>query len=102
LTAPEAFRFTFESAPERHLKAAELLAPGTAHEAGPNQLAAVLTDLMRDIEMPNGLAEVGYGEADVDDLVSGTMQQTRLLAIAPRDVDEQGAAAILRRSMELW
>ena len=27
LTAPEAFRFTFESAPERHLRAASWLAP---------------------------------------------------------------------------
>jgi len=102
LTAPEAFRFTFESAPERHLRAAELLAPGNEHQAGPNQLPAVLSDLMRDIAMPNGLAEVGYGHADVDDLVSGTMKQRRLLAIAPREVDEQVAAGILRRSMELW
>ncbi|MBB5158554.1 hypothetical protein BJ970_006153 [Saccharopolyspora phatthalungensis] len=27
LTAPEAFRFTFSSAPQRHQRAAELLAP---------------------------------------------------------------------------
>jgi alcohol dehydrogenase class IV len=102
LTAPEAFRFTFESAPDRHLRAAQLLAPGTEHEPGPDQLAAVLVDLMRDITMPNGLAEVGYGEADVNDLVAGTMQQQRLLATAPRAVDERVAAGILRRSMELW
>jgi alcohol dehydrogenase class IV len=102
LTAPEAFRFTFESAPDRHLRAAELLAPGTEHEPGPDQLAAVLVDLMRDITLPNGLAEVGYGEADVDDLVAGTMQQQRLLATAPREVDERVAAGILRRSLELW
>ena len=30
LTAPEAFRFSFESAPERHLKAASMLAPDHA------------------------------------------------------------------------
>jgi hydroxyacid-oxoacid transhydrogenase len=102
LTAPEAFRFTFESAPDRHAKAANLLAPGNRHERGPGQLASVLTDLMRDIGLPNGLAEVGYGEDDVDDLVAGSMQQRRLLATAPLAVDEKAAAGILRRSMELW
>src|SRR6478736_6611734 len=55
LTAPEAFRFTFESAPERHLRAASLLAPDNTYDAGPDQLARVLTDLMSDIAIPNGL-----------------------------------------------
>src|SRR4051812_6324917 len=32
LTAPEAFRFTFESAPERHLRAASLLAPDNTYD----------------------------------------------------------------------
>ena len=78
LTAPEAFRFTFEAAPERHVHAARLLDP--AVEAGLDGPPTVLTDLMRDIGLPSGLAEVGYGEADVDDLVAGAVQQERLLA----------------------
>jgi alcohol dehydrogenase class IV len=101
LTAPEAFRWTFEAAPERHLRAAALLAPGHEYD-GPDALPGVLTDLMRDIAVPNGLAAVGYGEGDVDALVEGTMKQQRLLATAPRDVDEAAAASILRRSLELW
>ncbi len=101
LTAPEAFRWTFEASPERHVRAAALLAPG--HEyAGPDALPGVLADLMRDIAIPNGLGAVGYGEADVDDLVEGTMKQQRLLATAPRAVTEDDAAAILRGSLELW
>ena len=101
LTAPEAFRWTFEASPERHLRAAELLSPG--HEyAGPDALPGVLADLMRDIAIPNGLAAVGYRENDVDDLVEGTMKQQRLLATAPREVTEDDAAAILTRSLELW
>ena len=102
LTAPEAFRFTFESAPERHLRAASLLAPDNTYDAGPDQLARVLTDLMSDIAIPNGLAAVGYDSSDVPDLVTGTLQQQRLLATAPREVDEEAAAGILSRSMELW
>jgi alcohol dehydrogenase class IV len=102
LTAPEAFRFTFESAPERHLRAAALLAPDNTYDAGPDQLARVLTDLMSDIAIPNGLGAVGYDSSDVSDLVTGTLQQQRLLATAPREVDEEAAAGILSRSMELW
>jgi hydroxyacid-oxoacid transhydrogenase len=103
LTAPEAFRFTFEAAPERHVQAAELLAPGATHPADPRDLLpGVLTELMRDVGMPNGIGAVGYTEADVDDLVEGTMKQQRLLATAPREVTEDDAASILRASVELW
>ena len=102
LTAPEAFRWTFEASPERHLRAAELLAPGHSYDAGPDALPSVLADLMRDIAIPNGLGAVGYDEGDVDDLVEGALKQQRLLATAPREVTEDDAAQILRRSLELW
>jgi alcohol dehydrogenase class IV len=103
LTAPEAFRFTFEASPERHLQAAELLAPGAEVSGDPrDHLPGVLVTLMRDIGMPNGIGAVGYSAADVDDLVEGTMKQQRLLATAPREVTEDDAASILRASLELW
>lgn len=101
LTAPESFRWTFEASPDRHLRAAELLAPGHGYD-GPSALPAVLGELMRDIDIPSGLAAVGYDESDIDDLVVGTMQQQRLLATAPRTVSEDDVAGILRASMELW
>ena len=101
LTAPEAFRWTSQSSPERHLRAASLLAPGHEYD-GPDALPGVLVDLMRDIEIPNGLAAVGYRKDDVTDLVEGAMKQQRLLATAPREVTEEDAAGILERSLELW
>ncbi|WP_134740073.1 hydroxyacid-oxoacid transhydrogenase [Nocardioides sp. 503] len=101
LTAPAAFRFTFDAAPERHLHAARLLEPDVAGD-GPDVLPGVLARLMRDIAIPNGLAEVGYGEADVDDLVAGSMQQQRLLATAPKPVTPEDLAAVFRGSMEHW
>ena len=99
LTAPAAFRFTFDAAPERHLHAARLLDP-TVTGTDAETLPGVLTALMRDIGIPNGLAEVGYGEADVDDLVTGALQQQRLLATAPREVTGDDLAAVFRGSME--
>lgn len=103
LTAPEAFRFTFEAAPERHLRAAELLEPGADRPGDPREhLPSVLIRLMRDIGIPNGIGGVGYTEDDVPDLVKGTMQQQRLLATAPRPVDEDTAAGILTRSVQNW
>ena len=107
LTAPDAFRFTFEAAPQRHLRAAELLDAGAerpVERPGEDRdyLPAVLTSLMRDIEIPNGIGAVGYGEADVPDLVDGAVKQQRLLATAPRPVTEDDLASILRGSLELW
>jgi hydroxyacid-oxoacid transhydrogenase len=99
LTAPEAFRFTFDAAPERHVKAARLLAPDVSG-SGPDLLPDVLIALMRDIGIPHGLAAVGYGAGDVDDLVAGSLQQQRLLATAPRAVTDEDLAGIFKRSME--
>lgn len=103
LTAPEAFRFSFESAPERHLRAAELLGPDAErqHDAA-EQLPHVMTSLMRDIGIPNGIGEVGFGESDVDDLVEGTMKQQRLLATCPRQPTEDDIAGIFTRSLSNW
>ncbi|MGK5551079.1 hydroxyacid-oxoacid transhydrogenase [Actinomadura kijaniata] len=103
LTAPEAFRFTFQARPDRHVRAAELLAPGLGRPADPAEhLPAALLDLMRDVGMPNGIGDVGYTEADVPDLVAGAMRQQRLLEISPREVTGGVLAEILTRSLRLW
>ena len=94
MTAPAAFALTFEASPERHQRAAVLL--------GGSDLPTVLRDLMRDVGLPNGLAELGYEEGDVDDLVEGALKQQRLLATAPREVVAADLAQVFRGSMEHW
>ncbi|HEV2797574.1 MAG TPA: hydroxyacid-oxoacid transhydrogenase [Nocardioides sp.] len=108
MTAPAAFALTFEASPERHLRAAELLSgsSATTSEAsaapGPDTLPAVLRGLMRDVGLPSGLAEIGYGDADVDDLVDGALKQQRLLATAPIAVTADDLASVFRGSLEHW
>jgi alcohol dehydrogenase class IV len=108
LTAPASFGFTFEAAPERHVRAAELLSLGATDDWAErpddpaDYLPQVLTGIMREVGIPSGLAEVGYGAGDIDALVEGTMKQQRLLATAPREVTEDDVAGILDESIELW
>ncbi|MCL8251896.1 iron-containing alcohol dehydrogenase [Aeromicrobium fastidiosum] len=103
LTAPAAFRFTFEASPERHVRAAELLAPDAVRPDDPAEfLPQVLAQIMRDVGIPSGIGAVGFGEDDVDALVEGTMKQQRLLATAPLEVREDDVASILDQSIELW
>ncbi len=103
LTAPAAFRFTFDAAPQRHLHAAALLAPEMDLLDDPSeQLPRALIELMRDIGMPNGLHACGFDASHIDELVGGTMKQQRLLSTCPKDVSENDIAAIFTESLENW
>ncbi len=115
VTAPAAFRFTYEAGPERHHFVAELLAgsvgaspragsPVDSEHApagieGPEALPAALTALMRDIGAPNGISELGYSEGDIPALVEGALKQQRLLTIAPREPTTEDLTEIFRSSL---
>ena len=103
LTAPEAFRYTFDANPGLHLHAAHLLAPDVLG-SGPEQdrLPDVLISLMRDIGIPAGIGEVGYTSGDIPDLVEGALKQQRLLATAPKQPSAEDLTGIFERSITLW
>jgi hydroxyacid-oxoacid transhydrogenase len=65
-------------------------------------LAAQLTRLMQATGIPNGVAGVGYGEADLPALVAGTMVQTRLVDNAPRKIDAADLEALFRGALHCW
>jgi len=105
LTAPAAFRFTYASAPERHLRAAELLGVRIAELSDAERREALpraLISLMCDVGIPNGLNAIGYADADVPALIEGTLKQPRLLAGAPRTVGPLELDGILRDAMRYW
>ena len=102
VTAPAAFRFTYDAMPERHKEVAELLTGGPIDDADENTLPEILISLMKDIGAPSGVRELGYAEDDIDALVEGAMKQQRLLVGSPKEVTEEDLANILRESMENW
>ena len=102
VTAPAAFRFTYDAMPERHHQVAEMLTGEPISVAGPDTLPDVLRQLMKDVEAPRGVAEFGYDEDDIPTLVDGAMKQQRLLAIAPKEVGEDDLHHIITASMTNW
>jgi hydroxyacid-oxoacid transhydrogenase len=102
VTAPAAFRFTYDAMPERHHQVAELLAGEPIPDPGPDTLPDVLRDLMRDVDAPNGVGELGYTEDDVPALVEGALKQERLLVVAPKEAEANDLSHILNASMRLW
>jgi alcohol dehydrogenase class IV len=102
VTAPAAFRFTYDAAPERHHRAAALLTGARSGVTGRDALPDALIALMRDVGAPSGLAALGYGADDIPALIDGALRQERLLAVAPRAPSRDDLATILRASLRNW
>lgn len=105
LNAPAVFRFTAPADPERHLYAASLMGVDIS-EARPvdagDLLAGAIIDLMQRTGMPNGLRAVGYGPADVEHLVQGTLPQHRVTKLSPRPAEATDLVQLFLESMTTW
>ncbi len=105
LNAPAVFRFTAPADPERHLEAARLLGADVT-DAGPEDagdvLAGAIVRLLLAIDMPNGLAAVGYTPDDVGRLAAGTLPQHRVTKLSPRPAEESDLQRLFLDSMTLW
>jgi hydroxyacid-oxoacid transhydrogenase len=105
LNAPSVFRWTAPANPERHLQAAAWLGTPTSG-AGPDDagdvLASTLIGLMRRTGVPNGLSAIGFGEGDVEALVTGTLPQHRVTKLAPRPANEADLRHLFLGAMRYW
>ena len=54
---------------------------------------------MADVGAPTRLGELGYGDDDLESLVSGAVDQRRLLVGAPREVGAADLEGLLRASL---
>jgi alcohol dehydrogenase class IV len=105
INAPAAFRFTAPANPARHLEAAAALGAdvaGAKPEDAGEILARAFIALMRETGLPNGIAALGYGEADVPALAEGAFAQQRPLVMAPRRVSKQDLEGIYRDALRYW
>ncbi|MFC1885832.1 hydroxyacid-oxoacid transhydrogenase [Thermodesulfobacteriota bacterium] len=105
LNAPAAFRFTASACPERHLKAAEALGvdvSGAKPEDAGSIISTKVIDIMKALNIPNGLGAIGYTKADIPKLVEGTLPQHRVIKLSPRPVGEAELTRIFEDAMMYW
>ena len=105
LNAPAAFRFTGSANPERHLKAAEALGAdvsGARLEDAGKILADRVIEIMKRLNIPNGLRAIGYSREDIPQLVEGTLPQHRVIKLSPRPVGPEELTRIFEDAMVYW
>ncbi|MEZ4570437.1 MAG: hydroxyacid-oxoacid transhydrogenase [Thermomicrobiales bacterium] len=65
-------------------------------------LANAIIELMRKVDMPNGLAAVGFEADDIPALVEGTMPQHRVTKLSPCPAGPDDLSEIFRNAMRYW
>jgi alcohol dehydrogenase class IV len=105
LNNPSVWRYTAPCCPERHLHGAACLGADTrdagADDAG-EALAGRVIGLMRAAGIPNGLADLGFGPADIEALATGAEPQYRVIRNAPKDVSRDDLKSLFGSAMRYW
>src|SRR5262245_33417070 len=105
LHTPAVVRFTAPASPERHLRAAAALGADT-RGAAPADAGEILAErviyFMRLLQMPSGLAAIGYAECDIPALVRGTLPQHRVTKLSPLPAGEAELTKLFRDSLKIW
>lgn len=105
LNNPSVWRYTAPAHPQRHLDCARALGAdtrGAAPADAGDVLAGRVVELMRAAGIPNGLAALGFGDADLDALATGAEPQYRVIKNAPVDVDRDAIKRLFRDALRYW
>jgi len=105
LNAPSVFRFTGPSNPQRHLEAAAALGAdieGVKEEDAGELVAQTMISYFKRFNIPNGLKDVGFSEADIPKLVEGTLPQHRVTKLSPKPAGADELTKLFKGAMQYW
>lgn len=102
---PAACRFTIPADPARHAEIARLMGGNTdglsARQAA-DLLPGLVIQLMKDLNLPNGIGALGFTKADIPLLAEGAYKQQRLLKLSPRPVTQGDLEVLFADAMSYW
>jgi len=105
VNSPSVFRYIADSSPERHLKAARSLgadARGASAQDAGEVVSKRIIELMRAVDMPNGLSGLGFTKADAPALAESAIRQGRAIANAPQKIAAADVQSIFEGAVSYW
>ncbi|KAK3088757.1 hypothetical protein FSP39_023402 [Pinctada imbricata] len=105
ISAPAVFEFTAPACPERHLEAASLLGADVTNKKNADAGAVLgdkLREIMRDLEIPDGITALGFTKDDIPALVQGTLPQHRVIKLSPRPAGEEEITEIFNNCLKVY
>ena len=105
VNSPAVFRYIADAAPERHLEAASNLG-ADVRDATPDDAGEIVSnriiELMRAVDMPNGLSGLGFSKGDAAALAKSASRQGRAIANAPKEISLADAQQIFENAHAYW
>lgn len=103
VNSPSVFRFMGPVCPERHAEAARALGCIADVNKEPGEiLADGIIEIMRALDVPNGLSGLGYTEDDLDALTEKGWVQRRVVDNAARPITKEEMRSIFAGALSYW
>jgi len=103
VNSPSVFRFMGTVCPERHVEAARALGVIAEGNKEPGEtLADGIIDIMRLLDVPNGLSGLGYTADDLDALTEKGWPQRRVIDNAARSITKEEIRSIFAGALSYW
>lgn len=102
---PAVMEFLLSTVPEKFNFVAKLLGEnieGLSLYEGAKKSVNAIIELMKDINMPNGLNTFGVKEEDLSKMAEDTLKIRRLLIGNPRPVTKENLEEMFRRALKYW
>lgn len=105
ITGPATLRVLAPYIKEKCLRIAHLLGEdinGSSSSEAALKASEALIKMMRALNFPNGVNELGFKRSDIPDLAENTLIQRRILPLSPVVVNKKLLEMILEESLQYW
>jgi len=105
ITGPATLKVMAPYIKEKCLRIAQLLGEDV-NESSPSdgalKASEILIKMMKALNFPNGISEMGFKKSDIPDLAENTLMQRRILPLSPITVSKKLLEMILEESLQYW